>query len=40
VVYDYKVKTKRGTLKMDNKKIDEEYEILKKKFPSLLKGLI
>ena len=40
VVYDYKVNSKRGNLKMDNKEINKEYDKLNKKFPSILKGLI
>ena len=40
VVYDYKVKSKRGNLKIDNKDIDKEYDSLNKKFPSILKGLV
>ena len=40
IVYDYKVKSKRGNLKMDNKDIQKEYESLNKKFPSILKGLV
>ena len=40
IVHDYKVKSNRGNLKMDNKEIDKEYENLNKKFPSILKGLV
>ena len=40
VVYDHKVKTKRNKLTLDGKKLQEEYLYLKKKFPSLLEGLI
>lgn len=40
IVYDYKVKSKRGNLQMDNKEIDKEYENLNKKFPSILRGLV
>ena len=40
IVYDYKVKSKRGNLKIDNKDIQKEYESLNKKFPSILKGLV
>ena len=40
VVYDHKVKSKRGNLKMDRRDVDNEYDSLNKKFPSILKGLI
>ena len=40
IVHDYKVKSNRGNLKMDNKEVDKEYENLNKKFPSILKGLV
>ncbi len=40
VVYDHKVKTKRNKLTLDDKELQEEYLYLKKKFPSLLEGLI
>ena len=40
IVHDYKVKSNRENLKMDNKEVDKEYENLKKKFPSILKGLV
>ena len=40
VVYDHKVKTKRGKLTIDGKQLQDEYLHLKKKFPSLLEGLI
>ena len=40
IVHDYKVKSNRGNLKMDNKEIDKEYQNLNKKFPSILKGLV
>ncbi len=40
VVYDHKVKTKRGSLTVDGQQIQKEYLYLKKKFPSLLEGLI
>ena len=39
VVYDHKVKSKRGNLKMDRRDVDNEYDSLNKKFPSILKGL-
>ena len=40
IVHDYKVKSNRGNLKMDNKEVYKEYENLNKKFPSILKGLV
>tara|TARA_B100000963_G_C22496962_1_gene611923 strand:+ start:260 stop:1012 length:753 start_codon:yes stop_codon:yes gene_type:complete len=40
VVYDHIVKSKRGDLAIDDKYIENEYISLKKKFPSLLEGLI
>ena len=40
IVHNYKVKSNRGNLKMDNKEIDKEYQSLNKKFPSILKGLV
>lgn len=40
VVYDHKVKSKRGNLVIDDNDIQKEYTFLKKKFPSLLEGLI
>ena len=40
VVYDHKIKTKRGGLSIDNTKIQNEYDELRKKFPSLLEGLV
>ena len=40
VVYDHKIKAKREGLSIDNTKIQNEYDELRKKFPSLLKGLI
>ncbi len=40
VVYEHKVKSTRKNLSIDNKEIQEEYSFLKKKFPSLLEGLI
>ncbi len=40
VVYDHKVQSKRGKLVIDNQSVQEEYIMLKKKFPSLLEGLI
>ncbi len=40
VVFDYKVKSVRKTLTLDNKSVDSEYKKLKNKFPQLLEGLI
>ena len=40
VVYDHKIKAKRSGLSIDNTQIQNEYNQLRKKFPSLLKGLI
>ncbi len=40
VVYDHKVKTKRSNLSIDNVSVQKEYALIKKKFPSLLEGLI
>ena len=40
VVYDHKIKSKTGGHSIDNNEIQKEYDQLKKKFPSLLKGLV
>ena len=40
VVYDHKIKSKTEGLSIDNNEIQKEYNQLKKKFPSLLKGLV
>ena len=40
VVYDHKIKSKTEGLSIDNTEIQREYNQLKKKFPSLLKGLV
>ena len=40
VVYDHKIKSKIGGLSIDNTKIQNEYDQLKRKYPSLLKGLV
>ena len=40
VVYDHKVTSKRGKLTTDSNQIQSEHSRLKKKFPSLLEGLI
>ena len=40
VVFDYKVKSTRKPLTLDNKSVDNEYKKLKSKYPQLLEGLI
>ena len=40
VVYDHVVKSKSDKLAIDDKGVEDEYMFLKKKFPSLLEGLI
>ena len=40
VVYDHKIKSKIEGLSIDNAEIQKEYDKLRKKFPSLLKGLV
>ena len=40
VVYDHKVKSKKNKLNVDDKIVQNEYSDLKKKFPSLLQGLV
>ena len=40
VVYDHKIKAKIEGLSIDNTEIQNEYDQLQKKFPSLLKGLV
>ncbi len=40
VVYDHKVKSKNNKLNIDDKTVQNEYSHLKKKFPSLLQGLV
>ena len=40
VVYDHKIKSKITGLSIDNTEIQKEYDQLRKKFPSLLKGLV
>ena len=40
VVFDYKVKSIRKPLTLDNKSVDSEYKKLKSKYPQLLEGLI
>jgi len=40
VVFDYKVKSIRKPLTLDNKSVDSEYKKLKNKYPQLLEGLV
>ena len=40
VVFDYRVKSIRKPLTLDNKSVDSEYKKLKSKYPQLLKGLV
>ena len=40
IVLDYKVKSKRSPLKIDNDEVAKEYDALNKKYPSLLKGIL
>ena len=40
VVFDYKVKSIRKPLTLDNKSVDSEYKKLKSKYPQLLEGLV
>ncbi len=40
VVFDYKVKSMRKPLTLDNKSVDSEYKKLKSKYPQLLEGLV
>ena len=40
VVYDHKIKSKTEGLSIDNTEIQKEYDQLRKKFPSLLQGLV
>ena len=40
VVFDYKVKSVRKPLTLDNKSVDTEYKKLKSKYPQLLQGLV
>ena len=40
IVLDYKVKSKRYPLKIDNGEVDKEYLNINKKYPNLLKGLV
>ncbi len=40
VVFDYKVKSNRNPLNVDNTNVNDEYKNLKKKHPKLLDGII
>ena len=40
VVYDHRIKSKTEGLSIDNTEIQKEYDQLRKKFPSLLNGLV
>ena len=40
VVFDYRVKSIRKPLTLDNKSVDSEYKKLKNKYPQLLEGLV
>ena len=40
VVFDYRVKSIRKPLTLDNKSVDSEYKKLKSKYPQLLEGLV
>ena len=40
VVFDYKVKSNRNPLTIDNKNVSTEYNNLKKKYPKILDGII
>lgn len=40
IVLDYKVRSQRLPLKIDNKEVSKEYDALNKKYPSLLKGIL
>ena len=40
VVFDYKVKSIKKPLTLDNKLVDSEYKKLKSKYPQLLEGLV
>ena len=39
VIYDYKVKSKSTSYKIDDDNVQKEYNLLNKKFPSLLEGI-
>ena len=38
IILDYKVKSKRIPLKIDNKGVQKEYDMINKKYPNLLRG--
>jgi len=40
IILDYKVKSKRTPLKIDNKDVQKEYDMINKKYPNLLKGRV
>ena len=40
VVFDYKVKSNRNPLNIDNKNVSTEYNNLKKKYPKILGGIV
>ena len=40
VVFDYKVKSKRNPLSIENESVNNEYNMLTKKYPNLLNGLL
>ena len=40
IVLDYKVKSKRYPLKVDNSEVEKEYLNINNKYPNLLKGLV
>ena len=40
IILDYKVKSKRSPIKIDNSEVEKEYININKKYPNLLKGLI
>ena len=39
ILLDYKVKSSRNPLKIDNKKVENEYTTLLKNYPTILKGI-
>ncbi len=40
IILDYKVKSQRLPLKIDNKDVQKEYGVINKKYPNLLKGRV
>ena len=40
VVFDYKVKSKRNPLSIENDSVNKEYNTLTQKYPNLLNGLL